>query len=108
MGAFLQKHKTDMLTNENQNHAEVTPILASSGIEFGDIIQKLISHANQCEIRLGHFATHSSIEIITVMEQLSSSSIIAQSMLQSFGAIKMIVELYCKSHEVSIFLKTTV
>ncbi|KAF0687294.1 Aste57867_20960 [Aphanomyces stellatus] len=88
------KNRLSIVPMANMRRSTVIP-----GLDFKFVVAKLIAHANNSEIRLGQTALHSTLEILVVMEQVSSSSPATRGLLHAFGAPKMIIELYCKSHE---------
>ena len=96
-----QKLHTEPALHQPSNTEVDTTIKSSeSQSKFTFLLTKLIAHANQSEIRLGQMSLHSTLEVLIILEQISSSSQYTQGLLHSLGATDMIVELYCKSHEV--------
>ncbi|ETW10527.1 hypothetical protein, variant 1 [Aphanomyces invadans] len=71
---------------------------APPGIDAKYLVARLIAHANNSEIRLGQPAHHSTLEILTILEQVSSSNA-TQALVHLLGAPKMMVELGCRAHD---------
>ncbi|RHY28978.1 hypothetical protein DYB32_005561 [Aphanomyces invadans] len=75
---------------------------APPGIDAKYLVARLIAHANNSEIRLGQPAHHSTLEILTILEQVSSSNA-TQALVHLLGAPKMMVELGCRAHDEQFF-----
>ncbi|RHY03631.1 hypothetical protein DYB36_007392 [Aphanomyces astaci] len=107
LDAFMRTHTADALRRHTRlSVVRVHPAKPSStglsdSVDFKFIVARLIAHANNSEVRVGLPAQHSTLEVLTILEQVSSSRS-TQALLHLLGAPKMVVELSCRACDTDV------
>ncbi|ETV83093.1 hypothetical protein, variant 2 [Aphanomyces astaci] len=107
LDAFMRTHTADALRRHTRlsvvrvHPAKPNATGLSDSVDFKFIVARLIAHANNSEIRVGLLAQHSTLEVLTILEQVSSSRS-TQALLHLLGAPKMVVELSCRACDTDV------